>query len=54
MTKKLELYRCNICGNLAEIILPGEGELVCSGEVMEHLKAKNNDSEANENTCLYL
>lgn len=48
MTKKLELYRCNICGNLAEIILPGDGELVCCGEVMEHLKAKNNDSETNE------
>lgn len=48
MTKKLELYRCNICGNLAEIILPGAGELVCCGEPMEHLKSKNNDDESNE------
>lgn len=48
MTKKLELYRCNICGNLAEVIIPGAGELVCCGEPMELLEAKNNDAEANE------
>ncbi len=48
MTKKLELYRCNICGNLVEVILPGDGELVCCGEAMEHLKAKLNDAESNE------
>ena len=37
MTEKLELYKCNICGNLVQVILPGVGELVCCGEPMEHL-----------------
>lgn len=40
MTKKLELYKCHICGNLIQVILDGEGELVCCGEVMERLEAK--------------
>ena len=44
MTERLELYRCNICGNLVEVILDGAGELVCCGEEMEHLNAQNNDS----------
>lgn len=37
MTEKLELYKCNICGNLVQVILNGEGELVCCGQPMEHL-----------------
>lgn len=48
MTEKLELYRCNICGNLVEVIIPGVGELVCCGEPMQLLKAKHNDDEMNE------
>lgn len=37
MTEKLELYKCNICGNLVQVILPGDGELVCCGQPMEHM-----------------
>ena len=37
MTETLELYKCNICGNLVQVILNGEGELVCCGEAMKHL-----------------
>ena len=37
MTEKLELYKCPICGNLVQVILQGEGELVCCGQPMEHL-----------------
>lgn len=37
MTKKLELYKCSICGNLVQVILNGEGELVCCGQPMEHI-----------------
>lgn len=45
MTKKLELYRCKLCGNLVQVILDGEGELVCCGEPME-LVPKNNVEES--------
>lgn len=37
MTEKLQLYKCNICGNLVQVILPGIGELVCCGQPMELL-----------------
>lgn len=37
MTKKLELYKCEICGNIVEIMHCGEGELVCCGQPMQLL-----------------
>ncbi|MBE7712942.1 MAG: desulfoferrodoxin FeS4 iron-binding domain-containing protein [Cyanobacteria bacterium SIG26] len=45
MTERLDLYKCNVCGNLVEVILPGVGELVCCGQQMELLQAHTNDSE---------
>lgn len=48
MTERLELYKCNICGNMVEVVLPGVGELVCCGEPMEYLEAKQSDSEYGE------
>ena len=48
MSEKLDLYKCNVCGNLVEVVLPGVGELVCCGEPMEFLEAKTNDSEFGE------
>ena len=43
MTEKLELYKCDICGNLVQVILPGVGELVCCGEAMHLLKAQTEE-----------
>ncbi len=48
MTKRLEMYRCEICGNLVEVILEGEGELVCCGQAMTILHGKNKDNEGLE------
>ena len=45
MTKKSELYKCNICGNLVEVIKSGEGELVCCGEAMELIKPQIHEDE---------
>ena len=45
-TEKLQLYKCNVCGNLVQVILPGAGELVCCGQPMELLTPRieeNND-----------
>lgn len=44
MTQKLELYKCNICGNLVQVILSGAGELVCCGEPMQHLEPQSGES----------
>jgi superoxide reductase len=46
MTNKLELYKCNICGNLVEVVLSGVGTLVCCGEDMEKLAPKTFDEKA--------
>ncbi len=40
MTEKLELYKCEICGNLVQVLLSGVGELVCCGQPMKKLDAK--------------
>ncbi len=35
MTKKLQIYKCEICGNIVEMIHAGAGELVCCGQPMK-------------------
>lgn len=45
MTEILELYKCNICGNLVEIMQNGEGELYCCGKPMENIKTNLSESE---------
>ena len=34
MTQLNEVYKCNLCGNIVEIIHPGAGALVCCNEKM--------------------
>ncbi len=34
MTKQLEIYKCEICGNIVEVLHSGAGELVCCGQAM--------------------
>lgn len=48
MTKRLEFYKCETCGNLVQVILPGEGELVCCGEPMQLIKPLKNENEISE------
>jgi superoxide reductase len=35
MAKKLEVYKCEVCGNIVEVIHEGDGELVCCGQPMK-------------------
>ena len=37
MAKNLEIYKCEACGNIVEVIHPGGGELVCCGEPMKKM-----------------
>jgi superoxide reductase len=43
MTKKLEIYKCMVCGNIVEVLHTGAGELVCCGQPMENLAEKTAD-----------
>ena len=48
MTKQFEIYKCEICGNIVEVLFEGEGELVCCGEIMELQEEKLSDPESGE------
>jgi len=43
MTERNQIYKCNICGNIVEVLHTGVGELVCCGQPMELLKEKTED-----------
>lgn len=47
MTKLNQVYKCNLCGNIVEVVHVGAGELVCCGQAMELLVEKTQD-EGNE------
>ncbi len=40
MTKPKQIYKCDICGNIVEMLHTGAGELVCCGQPMT-LQAEN-------------
>jgi superoxide reductase len=44
MVKSKEVYKCNVCGNIVEVIHAGMGELVCCGQPMELLTEKLQDA----------
>ena len=35
MAERLQIYKCDKCGNIVEVLHGGEGELVCCGEPMK-------------------
>ncbi len=43
MTAQKQVYRCNICGNIVEVLHAGKGELVCCKQPMELLGEKTTD-----------
>ncbi len=43
MTDQKEVYKCEICGNIVEVIHAGAGELVCCGKPMVLLEEKGKD-----------
>jgi len=47
MTNKKEIYKCEICGNIVEILHTGVGTLVCCGQAMKLMKEKTKE-EGNE------
>jgi len=43
VTEIRQVYRCNVCGNIVEVLHAGVGQLVCCGQPMELLKEKTED-----------
>jgi superoxide reductase len=37
MTARLQIYKCEVCGNIVEVLHEGKGELVCCGQPMKLL-----------------
>ena len=44
MAEKLEIYKCELCGNMVEVVHGGKGELVCCGQPMTLLKENTVDA----------
>ena len=47
MTKNLGIYKCEVCGNIVEVVQGGGGDLVCSGQPMK-LMAENTTDASRE------
>jgi superoxide reductase len=47
MTQKNAVYKCTLCGNIAEILHAGAGTLICCGQAMA-LMAENTADAARE------
>lgn len=43
MAKWLEIYKCDLCGNVVEVFDGNDGELVCCGEPMKLMSEKTED-----------
>jgi len=44
MADKFEVYKCEVCGNIIEVLHAGMGELVCCGEPMKLMKENTVDA----------
>jgi superoxide reductase len=44
MTELLQVYKCEICGNIVEMLHAGDGELNCCGQAMKLFKENTVDA----------
>ena len=44
MAKVLEVYKCNVCGNIVELFISGGGPLACCGEDMQLMNENTVDA----------
>ncbi len=44
MAERLEVYKCDACGNIVEVLHGGAGELVCCGQPMKLFKENTVDA----------
>jgi superoxide reductase len=44
MVENLQVYKCEVCGNIVEVVHGGAGELVCCGQAMKFLTENTVDA----------
>ncbi|MGD8701757.1 MAG: desulfoferrodoxin [Desulfosarcina sp.] len=44
MAKRFEIYKCDACGNIVEVVDGGDGELVCCGDPMKRMTENTVDA----------
>ena len=44
MTKRLQIFKCGVCGNIVEVVHASAGELVCCGKPMLLLDENSTDA----------
>jgi len=44
MAERMEIYKCELCGNIVEVLHGGAGELVCCGQPMVCMKENTVDA----------
>ncbi len=44
MTERSQIYKCEVCGNIVEMLHTGIGELVCCGQPMKLYKENTTDA----------
>ncbi len=44
MTKRNEVYRCNVCGNITTVLHAASGTLACCGQPMQRLEENTVDA----------
>ena len=48
MTRRLQVYKCEVCGNIVTVLHEGRGQLVCCGQPMTLLTEKGEAEEGRE------
>jgi superoxide reductase len=43
MAERYQIYKCEVCGNIVEVLHGGDGELVCCGKPMKLFKENTSD-----------
>ena len=44
MTKLMQVYKCNVCGNMAEMVHDGAGAMVCCNQPMVYMEENTVDA----------
>jgi superoxide reductase len=44
MAERLEVFKCNVCGHIIEVLHTGQGELVCCNQPMAQLEENTIDA----------
>ncbi len=46
--KRGDIYKCNVCGHVIEVLNPGAGQLVCCGQPMQLMRENADDTASKE------